>query len=41
MNTAECYDDVFTIDRHGPVSMIKIRVVQAMIQIIRPMLNGI
>ena len=31
-----CYEDVFIIDRSGAISMIKVRVIQTMIQIIRP-----
>ena len=30
------YDNVFAIDRSGAISMIKVGVIQAMIQIVRP-----
>ena len=30
------YEDVFKIDKSGNISMIKVRLIQAMIQIVRP-----
>ena len=35
------YQDVFNIDNNRIISMIKVRVIQAMIQVIRPMAWGV
>ena len=41
IHRVESYEDVFTIDDSRIISMIKVRVVQAMIQIARPVAWGV
>ena len=40
VHRVDCYDQVFTIDDNRIISMIKVRVIQAMIQIARPVAWG-